>query len=121
MALELIQRDAIREAHPLRVQEHLAEVILLHDDELARALVERRLGPLLELPVAERERLFETLRAWLDHQRHPPGVAAELHVHPQTVRYRVAKLRELLGDALETADGRLELQMALRARAALAA
>jgi DNA-binding PucR family transcriptional regulator len=46
-------------------------------------------------------------------------VAAELHVHPQTVRYRVARLRELLGQRLESAEGRFELEMALRALGAL--
>ena len=69
---------------------------------------------------AERERLLETLESWLAHQRHTPRIAAELHVHPQTVRYRIGKLRELLGDALETADGRFQLDIALRARRGLA-
>ena len=49
------------------------------------------------------------------------GSPTELHVHPQTVRYRIAKLRELLGESLETADGRFELELALRARRALRA
>jgi DNA-binding PucR family transcriptional regulator len=35
------------------------------------------------------------------------------------VRYRIAKLRDLLGDALETPDGRFELELALRIRVAL--
>ena len=102
----------------INVRDHLATLILLGDRELAQALAAERLGPLLELPDPEGQRLLETLSAWLDHQRHTPGVAAELHVHPQTVRYRIAKLRDLLGDALETPDGRFELQMALRVRAA---
>ena len=42
-------------------------------------------------------------------------VAGELHVHPQTVRYRVAQLRELFGERLEDADARFELALALRA------
>jgi hypothetical protein len=98
----------------ISARDHLPALILLGDSELAQALAADRLAPLLELPVPERDRLLETLRAWLDHQRHTPGVAAELHVHPQTVRYRIAKLKELLGDALDTPDGRFELQMALR-------
>jgi DNA-binding PucR family transcriptional regulator len=102
----------------IEAREHLASLILLGDRELARTLAAERLRPLLELPAPERDRLLETLRAWLDHQRHTPGIAAELHVHPQTVRYRIARLRELLGDALETPDGRFELQMALRVPAA---
>jgi hypothetical protein len=98
----------------IEARDHLATLILLGDRELAHALATERLGPLFELPDPEQRRLLETLRAWLDHQRHTPGVAAELHVHPQTVRYRIARLRELLGDALETPEGRFELQMALR-------
>jgi hypothetical protein len=98
--------------------DHLATLILHSEEELARAFADRRLRPIIELPARERDRLLGTLRAWLDHQRHTPAVAAELHVHPQTVRYRIASLRELLGDALETPDGRFELQMALRIRAA---
>ena len=110
MALEMVPTDG----GLLRAVDHLGTMIMRADEQLARAFAERRLKPVLELPAPERERLLETLRAWLDHQRHTPGVAAELHVHPQTVRYRIAKLRELLGDALETPEGRFELQMALR-------
>jgi DNA-binding PucR family transcriptional regulator len=40
------------------------------------------------------------LRAWLLHQRRREEVAADLVVHPQTVRYRMTQLRELYGDAL---------------------
>ncbi|MEO6859299.1 MAG: helix-turn-helix domain-containing protein [Solirubrobacteraceae bacterium] len=65
----------------------------------------------------ENERLLDTLGAWLDHQRHTPDIAEQLHVHPHTVRYRMAKLRELLGDALDTPAGRFELGLALRVRA----
>ena len=43
--------------------------------------------------------LVETLRAWLLHHGRRDRVAAELFVHPQTVRYRMTQLRELYGDA----------------------
>jgi DNA-binding PucR family transcriptional regulator len=43
-------------------------------------------------------------------------MAEELHVHPQTARYRIARLRELLGEQLEDPDARFELELALRAR-----
>lgn len=101
----------------IAVEDHLGDLIVLGDADLADALVQRRLGPLAGLPAAERERLEETLAAWLAHQRHTPSVAAALHVHPQTVRYRIAKLRGLLGGALDDPGARLELEMALRARA----
>ena len=99
----------------IRAEEHLVDLLLAGQPDAAAALVARRLGPLDALPRGERERLAATLAAWLDHQRQTPAVAAALHVHPQTVRYRVNRLRELLGDALEDPDGRLELTLALRA------
>jgi DNA-binding PucR family transcriptional regulator len=119
MTLALVRRNALPSERPTPTEGHLGDVILLHDDELARGLVERALAPLSNLSDGERTRLTETLQAWLAYQRHTPAVAEALHVHPQTVRYRIAKLRELLGDALETAEGRFELELALRARQAL--
>ncbi len=59
--------------------------------------------------------------AWLGHRGSAPQVAADLHVHPQTVRYRLAALKELLGEAtLADPDARFELELALRARASAA-
>jgi hypothetical protein len=99
---------------PLRAADHLADLILLQDPELAALFVRARLAALDDLPPGERERLTATLAAWLAHQRHTPAIADELHVHPQTVRYRLARLRELLGDAIDTAEGRFQLGLALR-------
>ena len=48
------------------------------------------------------------------------AVAAELHVHPQTVRYRLERLRESFGSALDDPDARFELELALRARSSRA-
>ncbi len=104
----------------LAVEDHLVDLIVRRDPELSAALVAARLGVLEALPAAERERLAQTLAAWLAHQRHTPAVAAELHVHPQTVRYRIHKLRELLGPALDSAQGRFELELALRLAGATA-
>ena len=44
-----------------------------------------------------------------------PAIARELHVHAQTVRYRLDQLRELFGDDLEDPDARFELSLAVRA------
>jgi hypothetical protein len=95
--------------------DHLAE-LLLHggDTTIAADLAARALAPLHELRPKAAARLRETLRAWLDHPGQVQAVAQRLHVHPQTVRYRVAQLRELFGDALEDPDARFELALALR-------
>ena len=96
--------------------EHLP-ALLLHagDGALATDLAARALAPLDDLRPGARGRLRTTLRAWLDHPGQVTRVAGELHVHPQTVRYRVAQLRELFGERLEDADARFELALALRA------
>ncbi len=117
-ALELSRAGALPAGRLLRCSEHLPALTLLQDRALARDLMRRALAPLERLSEAERERLLVTLRAWLDHQRHTPAIAAELHVHPQTVRYRMARLHELLGEQLDTPEGRFELELALRVRQA---
>jgi hypothetical protein len=117
LALDVVGGDA---DGPVRAVDHLADLILLQDRQLATLLADARLRPLADLPPGERERLTETLTSWLAHQRHTPAIAEELHVHPQTVRYRVAKLRQLLGDSMDTGEGRFELSAALRIAAAAA-
>jgi PucR C-terminal helix-turn-helix domain len=103
---------------PLVVADEHLPALLLHagDGALATDLAARALAPLDELRPGARGRLRTTLRAWLDHPGQVTRVAGELHVHPQTVRYRVAQLRELFGDRLEDADARFELALALRAQ-----
>jgi hypothetical protein len=94
--------------------DHLAALVLAADPRLAGDLAATRLAPLAELPHSTRERLGETLRAWLDRPGQVRAVAAELDVHPQTVRYRLRQLRELFGERLDDAEARFELALALR-------
>jgi hypothetical protein len=102
---------------PLVVADEHLPALLLHggDGALATDLAARALAPLDDLRPSARGRLRTTLRAWLDHPGQVTRVAGELHVHPQTVRYRVAQLRELFGERLDDADARFELALALRA------
>ncbi len=116
-AIALVATGTLPDQRPTLVEDHLGTMVVHGDPELAALLSRRRLAPVLDLGETERERLLATLRAWLDHQRHVPRVAAELHVHPQTVRYRLGKLRELLGQELDEPSGRFELELALRAGA----
>lgn len=94
--------------------EHLA-ALALHADPAALAdLTRRRLGPLETLTPVQRERMKSTLAAWLAHQGSVAEIATELVVHPQTVRYRIGRLRELFGEALEDPEARFELGLAVR-------
>jgi DNA-binding PucR family transcriptional regulator len=81
-------------------------------------LAVERLAPLDAETANSRARLEATLLAWLRHAGTIAAVARELEVHPQTVRYRLGRLRELFGAALDEPDARFELELVLRARAA---
>jgi hypothetical protein len=97
------------------VDDHLLTLIIERDRPLVGELAARRLAPLAGVSDSFRPRLEQTLLAWLDRHGNVPDVAAALYVHPQTVRYRLARLRELFGEDLDDPDARFELQLALRA------
>ena len=93
--------------------DHLVELVLTADREAADDLRRRVLAPLAELRPNTAERLAETLRSWLLHQGQREAVAAELFVHPQTVRYRMTQIRELFGERLNDPTTVMELTVAL--------
>jgi hypothetical protein len=103
---------------PLRVDDNLAALLLFESRDLAGRIATRRLAAFAELTPRARERMRETALALLRHDGNAVAMAAAMHVHPQTARYRIARLRELLGDQLDDPDARFELQLALRAEAA---
>jgi hypothetical protein len=94
---------------------HRVAILLDSDRRLSGDLAADALAPLGEETDVSRDRLTTTLEAWLRHRGRTEEVARALHVHPQTVRYRLNRLRELFGDALEDPDARFELELALRA------
>ena len=97
-----------------RADEHLLALLLAAEPQLAADLYERAVAPLRTLPAGAAARGEETLRAWLDAHGDITATAAALHVHPQTVRYRLAGLRDAFGGALDDPAARLELAVALR-------
>jgi sugar diacid utilization regulator len=99
-------------------REHAGELLLRSEPRLAAELAGERLAPLSSLPAGAQARLTETLRAWLAEQGRLAPVAARLGIHPQTARYRLARLRDLFGGALDDPDQRFWLELALRARPA---
>ncbi|MEU0498733.1 helix-turn-helix domain-containing protein [Mycobacterium sp. NPDC006124] len=73
-------------------------------------LVDPRVGALREKdPI-----LADTLRAYLDAFGDVAAAASGLHVHPNTVRYRVRRIEEILGTSLADPDVRLLLSLSLR-------
>jgi hypothetical protein len=97
-------------------RERVGELMLRTDARLAHELVAQRLAPLERLSPVSRARMTETLRSWLAVQGRIGPMAARLGVHPQTARYRLGRLRELFGPALDDPDERFWLDLALRAK-----
>ena len=73
-------------------------------------LVDPRVGALR----AKDPVLVDTLRAYLDAFGDVAAAAAGLHVHPNTVRYRVRRIEEMLDSSLSDPDVRLLLSLSLR-------
>jgi hypothetical protein len=110
-ALEL--RSGLGQDATYDTEEHLAELVLAADPEAVADLRLRVLAPLDKVRPATRQKLTETLRAWLLYQGRRDDIANALFVHPQTVRYRMGQLRELYGDRLEDPEMIRDLTLAL--------
>ncbi len=108
-----LQQASLLPDDPLFVNEHLDAMVVHRDDRLLAALRQQCLAPLAALPDPTRDRLLTTLTSWLMNMGNRKAVADELHVHPQTVRYRLAQLRELFGSTLEDPATRATLLLAL--------
>lgn len=110
--------DETGSAGLLAADDHRSVLIARSDRLLAERILADRLAPLGEETAGSRARLEATLLAWLRNDGSVSGAAGELHIHEQTLRYRLNKLRELLGDLLDDPEVRYELEFCLRARSA---
>ncbi len=99
----------------MRADDVLTELLLFDNPALVERLVARRLGPLDELTPKARRRMELTALAYVQHGGNAAAMARALGLHAQTARYRLTRLRALLGDALDDPDARFELEAALRA------
>ncbi|MBK5231396.1 MAG: helix-turn-helix domain-containing protein [Thermoleophilia bacterium] len=99
----------------IRAEEHLVELTIFESRDLIERLSSRCLEPLTSLTPKSRVRMTETASAFIQHQGNAAKMARSLHIHPQTARYRLARLRELFGDELDNPDSRFEIELSLRA------
>lgn len=111
-ALRLRKTGVLTHA-PVVVADELDTIIANRDEWLLDSLRSQVLAPLLELSDGKRDRLLETLRSWLWHMGDRHAVADELHIHPQTVRYRMDRLHEIFGDTLDSPRERARMYLAL--------
>jgi purine catabolism regulator len=79
------------------------------------AMAAAALGPLADPALPGRDELLDTLAVLLDHNMSIAETAAELFFHYNTVRHRLGRLRELLGEQLAAPAGRTSLALAVAA------
>ncbi|MDQ0990576.1 CdaR family transcriptional regulator [Streptomyces sp. V3I7] len=92
----------------------LAALVALDPDE-GRRLAEEVLGPVVSLPQEDRDALLDTLHAFLHQGGSADRAARVLHCHPNTVRYRLNRIRELTGRSLSEPLALAELATAAQA------
>jgi PucR C-terminal helix-turn-helix domain len=114
-ALVLADRGVPSDQPVLHCSDHLVDLMLVADPALVTRLTERALAPFGELPERQRDRLEHTLLTWLRSRGNVVEAADRLAVHPQTVRYRMRQISDLLGAALDGAESRFALEAVLRA------
>ncbi|MDQ0376750.1 PucR family transcriptional regulator [Amycolatopsis thermophila] len=82
-------------------------------DELRRTVRARVLGPLLAYDAAQGTDLVHTVRVYLECSSSPTVAARALHVHVNTLRYRIARASELLGVDLNDFVTQVDVYLAL--------
>jgi sugar diacid utilization regulator len=78
-------------------------------------LVDRWIGVLVKYDREHHSQLMKTLYAYLNEFGALESTAAKLHVHRNTLKYRLARIAELTGWDLNDADQRFHLNLACRA------
>jgi purine catabolism regulator len=86
----------------------------------AKVLVSRILAPLIRYDAEQGTDYVNTLRAVLQANRSWRDAAAELHIHRQTLGYRIRKIEQITGRGVTRTDHIAQWWLALRARDLLA-
>ncbi|SHM62373.1 PucR family transcriptional regulator [Actinacidiphila paucisporea] len=108
-------------ARPGRVcvagHEELASHVLLLPfvpDDVRRAFTARLLDPLRAYDRRHRSELIPTLEAFLDCDGSWTRCAGRLHLHVNTLRYRISRIEQLTGRDLARLEDKLDFFLALR-------
>lgn len=93
------------------------QALLAHvPDDLRASYVHRLLGPLRAHDERHHTSLEETLDVFLQCSGSWSRCAAQLHIHVNTLRYRITRIAELTGRDPTRLDEQVDLFLALRAR-----
>ncbi|MGW1024955.1 PucR family transcriptional regulator [Streptomyces sp. NPDC002577] len=92
----------------------------LPDDPAAlNALVEEVLGEALRYDITHDAQLLLSVRTWMERDRRTDDAAAALHIHPNTLTYRLRRFSTLTGRDLTSTGAFTEVWMAIRSASEL--
>jgi PucR family transcriptional regulator, purine catabolism regulatory protein len=130
-APETLAVSAMQAHSLLPISEHLGRIVTasegetvslllsLGTPEVVRGFADAVLAPLDQLDPRDRLELLRTLDQWLRANGAWEPAAHRLSLHRNTVRNRIDRIAALTGRRLDDGDDRMELWLALKARAAL--
>ena len=91
----------------------------LHGEQILLDFYQETLGPLLDADNRGSQALLETLEGFFRCNGNLSETARSMHLHRNSLLYRLGRVEELLGRSLEDAELRLSLQIALKIRVLL--
>ena len=97
----------------VRYEQRPLAVLLARLPDASASLARAILGPVLALPAYDRAVLLDTLRVWFAAKGSAAAAAGQLHVHRNTVHYRLRRVEGLTGRSLTDPAASAELYLAL--------
>lgn len=116
VALELGRLMEIPGGIPFFRDLGLARILYNHDRQELKEFYKETLGPLEAYDREQGNELMPTLEAFLKNQCDLKATANNLFLHPNTLRYRMKKIEEILHIQLDDLDAKINLMTALKAK-----
>lgn len=110
--LELLRRETRLDAWLVGVGSHRMLLDFV-DPDVLHAYHQSVLGPIERWDEEHNSQLLETLAAFFDNNGHWRKTAAQLHIHHNTLHYRLDKIAGLTGRSVDSAEGRVDFALAL--------
>ncbi|OLR92289.1 hypothetical protein BJP25_22280 [Actinokineospora bangkokensis] len=114
-AMSLVNRGVLPEVQVTWCAKNLSTLLMFADESLVTHVAQPIRAAFADLTDKQRERVSSTLRTWLHTRGDINETAARLAVHPQTVRYRMNQIEELLGDRLNDPEQRFLMEITMHA------
>ncbi|WP_309246916.1 PucR family transcriptional regulator [Streptomyces somaliensis] len=89
------------------------------DPAVLTALVEHVLGSVIAYDAAHDTHLLTSARTWLERDRRTEAAAEALHIHPNTLAYRLRRFSEISDRDLTSSGGLAEVWLAIHAARAV--